>query len=367
MINKNIEKYNILIKLSLLIYIILKSIDKVNYIYIVTFSLVYIVLSITYFLFYKKELLILNIIISLFTCISYIPIVSIIYSFSLIELFLSYNKLKLIPVALSVVPVIYDTSCIIEYIVFTLIGYGFIAIYNDYIKVINEKEKEIEEKRKYIHSLNQKLEKSEEFIKQSIYTTKLEERNQLSQNIHDKIGHTIAGSLMQLEATKIVISRDSNKATQMIDNTINVLRIGMDDIRIILRTINPADEQIGINKIKMLLEEKTKNTRFKFKLTYNGDLNKINKRQWMCIYEGIRELSTNSMKYSRGNNLDINIEVFNKLIKTEVKDNGIGSKTVNKNLGLNSIEQRVVDLDGKILIDGSDGFSVVLLLPIDKI
>lgn len=365
MINKNIEKYNIFIKLGLILYVILNSIEKINYLYIVIFSLLYIALSVSYFIFYKKEILILNVILSLYVSIKCIPIAVIIYAFSLIELAFNNKRLKLISIIMITIPLLYEKTHIIEYIVFTLIGYAFINLYSEYIHIVDKKENEIEEKRKYIHSLNKKLKKSEEFTKQSIYTTKLEERNILSQNIHDKIGHTIAGSLMQLEATKIVISRDPNKATQMIDNTINVLRVGMDDIRKILKTINPADEQIGISKIKMLLEEKTKNTRFKFNLVHSGDLNKINKRQWMCIYEATRELSTNSMKYSQGNDIHINIEVFNKLVKTEVKDNGIGATNINKNIGLNSIEQRVLDLDGKILIDGDNGFSVILLLPID--
>ncbi|MGL5749920.1 MAG: sensor histidine kinase, partial [Paraclostridium sp.] len=279
----------------------------------------------------------------------------------------NYNKIRLISLVFLLLPLSYTKSNHIEYITFTIIGYAFVALYNEYTKVNYKKENEIEEKRKYINKLNQKLDKSQELIKQSIYTTKLEERNILSQKIHDKVGHTIAGSLMQLEATKIVINKDKDKSIQLIDNTINVLRIGMDDIRNILRTINPTDEQIGISKIKMLLEEKTKNTNFKFNLIHQGDLNKISKGQWMCIYGGIRELSTNSMKYSQGNNIHVNITVFNKLIKTEVKDNGIGCRSTKKGIGLNSIEQRVIDLDGKILIDGSNGFSVILLLPIDKV
>lgn len=364
---KNIEKYNMFIKLSLLLYTTLKSIDKISYIYIVAFVLIHIVLSLSYFLFYRKEILILIAAFSLFISINYIPMASILYSFSLLEIVVNYKRLKVISIISILIPLTYDISNFIEYIVFTLIGYTFMSLYSDYIKNTNKKDYDIEEKRKYIHALNQKLEKSQDLIKQSIYTTKLEERNQLSKNIHDKIGHTIAGSLMQLEATKIVIEKDKDKAINMIDNTINVLRLGMDDIRAILRTINPPDEQIGISKIKLLLEEKTKNTTFKFNLIHKGNLNKISKRQWMCIYEAIRELSTNSMKYSQGNNISINIEVLNKLVKTEVKDDGIGFDIITKGIGLNSIEQRIIDLDGKIIMDGSNGFSVVLLLPIDKV
>lgn len=263
-------------------------------------------------------------------------------------------------------PTPYIKNNIKEYIVFIGISYIFISLYQNFINETNKLNHEIEEKRKNIHRLTKKLEKSEEFTKQSIYTLKLEERNKLSQDIHDKVGHTIAGSLMQLEAVKIVVDNDIDKAKSMLDNTIKVLRLGMDDIRKILREINPPNEQLGINKIKLLLEEKTRNTSFGFNLVYSGDINKIIKKQWLFIYQGVRETSTNSMKYSQGNKMSIKIEVLNKLIKIEIKDNGNGCDKINKGIGLNSIEQKVLDLGGKLIIDGKNGFSVVFLLPIEN-
>ena len=55
-----------------------------------------------------------------------------------------------------------------------------------------------EDYEKTLRSLNE----NKEYIRQSEYTFKLEERNRLSQEIHDKIGHSMTGALIQMEAAK---------------------------------------------------------------------------------------------------------------------------------------------------------------------
>ena len=66
---------------------------------------------------------------------------------------------------------------------------------------------------------------------QILHTARLEERNEISTRLHDKIGHTISGTLLQLEATKIILDMNPKKAPSMLDICINNLREGMDDIR----------------------------------------------------------------------------------------------------------------------------------------
>jgi hypothetical protein len=70
------------------------------------------------------------------------------------------------------------------------------------------------------------------------------------------------------------------------------------------------------------------------------------------------------MKYSEATNILVNIEVLNKYIRAEVKDNGKGVRFIKKGLGIIGMEERTATIDGKIIVDGSDGFSVTTLLPI---
>jgi len=136
----------------------------------------------------------------------------------------------------------------------------------------------MDEYRNEVINLRSSLRRAEEYRKQSLATFKLQERNKLSEKMHDKIGHTIASALLQLEAVKVVIGDRGSKAIPLLDNTTSVLRSGMDDIRFTLREIRPTTEQLGINKVKLLLEEKTNNTSFSYSLIYKGDIEASSER-----------------------------------------------------------------------------------------
>ncbi|GIM28535.1 hypothetical protein CPJCM30710_12010 [Clostridium polyendosporum] len=200
--------------------------------------------------------------------------------------------------------------------------------------------------------------------RQAVYTSQLEERNSLSQQMHDKIGHTLAASLMQLEASKLLIDSNKDKAKEIIESTINVLRVGMEDVRQALRKIKPPSEQLGINRIKLILEESTKGTGFKYSLIFKGEIGKLQYIQWKAICESAIESVTNAIKYSQGNKIDVSIYVLNKVARIEIKDNGNGVEDVTKGLGLLGIEQRCIDLGGNAIFDGNDGFRITMILPL---
>lgn len=259
---------------------------------------------------------------------------------------------------------IYKDEKWIEYFLIIVIA----SVLQYYISKLNNRVKFLEnqsdENRKKISSLTHKLREIEKFKEQEFTTLKLQERNDLSGKMHDKIGHTLAGALLQLEALKIILGNESSDASNILDNTTTVLRKGMNDIRMTLREIKPPIEELGLNNIKLLLEEKIKNTQFSYSVISEGNVESISPNQWRIITEGIRELSTNSIKYSKGKKIDIYINVLNKLIKTEIIDDGIGSSRITKGMGLINLEERILNENGKLILDGSIGFSAIILLPV---
>ncbi|GAA0126328.1 histidine kinase [Clostridium sp. CTA-19] len=370
---KKINDYNIYIKILALIFIVTKSIQgKIPALYVVAYFLLCLIINFSVHLFkdnIEKLLLVSGIIISFIISITVMPLAIIFFFINLIE-FLYLIKLPNAFLLILIWSIVVFLKIDIDF--FSL--FIFIAIYFIYYRVYWELNfinydlpLKIEMQRKTIDELNLKLKKQSKYRKQAIYTYKLKERNELSKKVHDKVGHTIAGSLLQLEACKIVLNSDMDKGKEMIDGTIGVLRRGMDDIRKILREINPTDEQIGINRIKLILNEKTQNTNFTFNVIHKGDMEKISKKQWMLFLDVIMESSTNSLKYSEGNHITVKIEVFNKLIKLQIADDGIGNLKFKKGIGLNSIEQEAMELNGKCIINSYKGFEIILLMPIETI
>lgn len=249
-----------------------------------------------------------------------------------------------------------------EYLLIVTIANMFVILYKEGNSRIDFLENNREELRREIFLIQEKLKDEKINRKQSEIAVRLEERNNLSREMHDKIGHTVSGAILQIEAAKIVLKEDTQGGEKLLDNTLKLLREGVDEIRGILREIKPVQEELGINNLKKLLIEKINNTSFKYKLNYSGYLEEISIEQWTVIINSVRELTTNSLKYSKGSLVKVNIEVLNKIIKIEVSDDGYGANSFKKGIGLTAIEERVNELDGKVIIDGSTGFSVNIIL-----
>ncbi|MFR4998633.1 MAG: two-component sensor histidine kinase, partial [Clostridium paraputrificum] len=63
----------------------------------------------------------------------------------------------------------------------------------------------------------------------------------------------------------------------------------------------------------------------------------------------------------KGNKIKVNIEVLNKYIKVEVIDDGIGSNKIIKGMGLQALEERLLNLQGNLILDGSRGFRAIMI------
>lgn len=227
-------------------------------------------------------------------------------------------------------------------------------------------ETEQDQMRKDVQKLTSSLHENNEYIKQSEYTIKLEERNRLSQEIHDQIGHSMTGALIQMEAAKRMIDIDKEKAVELLQNAIHISSEGIERIRVTLKNMKPAVEQIGINKMRLFIDEFMMKHEIKTIFLHKGNVDIISPIQWKIIHENITEALTNCLKYSEATFIGIEIHVLNKFIKVEVKDNGKGIDKLKKGLGIIGMEERTASLNGKIIVDGSNGFSVTTLLPIDE-
>ncbi|RIX51582.1 sensor histidine kinase [Paenibacillus nanensis] len=217
---------------------------------------------------------------------------------------------------------------------------------------------------------NQRLRKSVsehgEYIRQSEYTFKLEERNRLSQEIHDKIGHSMTGALIQMEAAKRLQATDAEKSAELLQNAIQISKDGIESIRLVLKNMKPLIEQLGLNRMKLFVDEFSATHNLPTTLSFEGDMDRIEALHWRVIQQNVTEALTNTVKYARATAASVHIEVLNTLIKVNVSDNGAGAAKVVKGLGIAGMEERAAALGGKVIVDGSAGFSVTTLLPYVK-
>lgn len=193
----------------------------------------------------------------------------------------------------------------------------------------------------------------------------LEERAQLSQTLHDKLGHNINGSVYQLEAIKVIMDKEPDTSKRMIQGVIDQLRTGMDEIRAILRKERPKKYRLATIQLEKLCEDCI-NKGVDAKLVTDGDLSKVPDKYLEIVLDNAYEAVSNAMKYARCTKIEIKIHVLNQMIRCSISDNGIGCKEIEDGMGISGMRRRVRDVNGVLDFETEAGFTINMLLPINE-
>lgn len=190
----------------------------------------------------------------------------------------------------------------------------------------------------------------------------LEEREGLSQALHDKLGHAINGSVYQLEAVKVIMEKEPHAAKGMVQAVINELRGGMDEIRLILRKERPAKHEMALVQLKKLCSE-CQQKGIETELYTEGELQKVPECYLHIILDNTYEAVSNSLKYSKCSKIEIKIHVMNQVIRCMVADNGIGCGTFTDGMGIAGMRRRVREVNGILDFETEAGFKINMLFP----
>ena len=284
-----------------------------------------------------------------------------VHIYELVWSYTSRNGLAMLPAA---IPLLFLPSDLtLSYTFVALLTFAFCTMLRRDMGRFKAYMQEAESMRSRIDNLSKRLDESNAYIKQSEYTFKLEERNRMSQEIHDKIGHSMTGALIQMEASKLLLQSDPGKSAELLQNAIHISKEGIESIRQVLKNVKPATEQLGINRLRLLLDDFSAKRTIRTTLIHEGNIDVITPLQWKTVLENVQEALTNAMKYSNATAVTVRIQVLSTLVRVEIADNGKGAAKVIKGMGIRGMEERTASLNGKVIVDGSQGFSVTMLLP----
>lgn len=192
----------------------------------------------------------------------------------------------------------------------------------------------------------------------------LEEKNRIAQALHDKLGHSINGSLYKLEAVKVLIEKDPDESTKILQDVIDNLRGSMDEIRVIIRNERPDKNKMALKSLQALCVECEEQYGIKTTLEISEDNARIPENIWEIILDNTFEAVTNSLKYSGCDEINININVLGEVVRCSIKDNGKGADNIEDGMGIQGMKQRVRNVKGYFDIEASDGFMINMILPV---
>lgn len=294
-------------------------------------------------------------------------------SFTLLGVFLYYEVLTyfkprlfwyILPVEIALIPGEIGSS--VQLITATLIG----LIYCQHDFVVEPYRKQTNEdtitEQRLKHDINRREHEMQEEVRKSLLIAEnqmLEERAELSQTLHDKLGHNINGSVYQLEAVKVLLEKEPEASKKMVQAVIDQLRSGMDEIRVILRKERPKKYKLAVLQLEKLCEE-CRAKGVDAELITEGELKDIPEKYLEVILDNAYESVSNSMKYAKCSRIKISIHVLNQMIRCSISDNGIGCKEIIDGMGISGMRKRIREINGILDFETEAGFTINMLLPL---
>ena len=185
------------------------------------------------------------------------------------------------------------------------------------------------------------------------------ERNRIAREIHDSVGHNLAGILLLLQATAKVQDKDPLKAQGMLQQAVTGLAGAVELLRDTVHNIKPT-EQPGLS----YFEEIIGNYHFcPVIFRPGGDFTALTPHQVEILSSILKEALTNAARHSGADRVEVHLEIRKKIIRLYIKDNGVGCEKIREGLGISGMKERVRNAGGQITITPAGGFMIVCVLP----
>jgi len=236
----------------------------------------------------------------------------------------------------------------------------FMIIY--ILKQIQENEY-ISKKLSMVAMINKKMQK---YV---IVTEKFGEKNErkrLARELHDTIGHALAGMAVGVDACITMIDKNPQLAKAQLKIISKAIRKGMKDVRNSLNKMRPDFlQQYRLKEaIEKMKEEISNVTDLKINLNYQIDETGFDTKIEDILFRVIQESITNSIRHGLATVVDINIYKENNLLCLKIKDNGKGCKAINYGFGLKQMVERVSQIRGDINFYSENGFTTEIKIPL---
>ena len=294
-------------------------------------------------------------------------------TFTLLGVYLCYEVLTyfkprlfwyILPVGIAFIPSGIGSS--VQLVIAALVG----LIYCQHDFVVEPYRKQTKEdtitEQRLKHDINRREYEMKEEVRKSFLIAEnqmLEERAELSQTLHDKLGHNINGSVYQLEAVKVLLEKEPDVSREMVQAVIDQLRSGMDEIRAILRKERPKKYKLAVLQLEKLCEE-CRAKGVDATLITEGELKGIPEKYLEVILDNAYDAVSNSMKYAKCTRIKISIHVLNKMIRCSISDNGMGCKEIIDGMGISGMRKRIREINGILDFETEVGFTINMLLPL---
>jgi signal transduction histidine kinase len=235
-------------------------------------------------------------------------------------------------------------------------GYVFFGIFG-YNMIQAEKDRKLSEH--LLAELQDAHRKLQDYTVQLEELTIAQERNRISREMHDTLGHRLTVASVQLEGAQRLVRKDPERAEKMIATVREQVREGLSDLRRTVAMLRaPLDEDIPLGPaLEKLTKQMGEATGLKIHLAVEEPIPELPAAHRQALYRAAQEGLTNIQRHARASEAWLQLACQADALTLLVGDNGVGiaSPSLQAGFGLNGLRERAALLGGELFVDPRTG------------
>lgn len=206
---------------------------------------------------------------------------------------------------------------------------------------------------------------------------RLEERENISRNIHNSVGHSITAAIMTLEAAEMLFDTAPDRARQKMNIANQRIRTSLSDIRHAVRVLDEGNKYISmtdfVKELEAVINSFVMDTTIEVRTDFTdvGMNVRIPHEHGEFLTGAVQELLTNGVRHGNADVFGISLTADSGHILLKLWDNGKSDfsweneqERIHKGFGLKKLASYVKKCGGSVTFVNENGFRTELMLPL---
>ena len=191
------------------------------------------------------------------------------------------------------------------------------------------------------------------------------ERKRIAREIHDTLGHALTGISAGIDAVKVLVDIDTNRAKEQLNNVSVVVRDGIRDVRGSLNKMRPGALENNTLKEALIkiIREYEAISNLEIHLRYEWDNIDLDIAKEDIVFRVIQESITNSVRHGHAKTIWIELLEEEEAYVMTIQDDGVGFDELYYGYGLKQMQERLMIIGGSVHFENRDGFYTHIEIP----
>ncbi|MGN4482923.1 response regulator [Bacillus cereus group sp. MYBK5-1] len=241
------------------------------------------------------------------------------------------------------------------WIMVTYYGFAYVMGFAFHLLIVNHKQNE---------SIRKQNAVLEQYMSQIERIILAEERNRLSSELHDTVGHAYTSIIMGMETLRTELATEMG--IQRLDSLLEMGRKSIEDVRGYLHQMeSPCQSPSLIQSLQNLGAEFQEHAQVNVSFRAYGEEYELSRQAKIAFIRCLQESLTNAVRHGQGTEIIVSLQFEQQYTRLEVQDNGKGNVEWQEGFGLNAMKERAMNLQGQLSVytKPDEGMLVTCTIP----